>query len=215
VSTTSDDLTARARIRDAALRQFAEHGFAKTTIRGIAAEAGVSPGLVRHHFGSKEALRDAVDAYVVAEIRRLNDVAASDVERGAFSPALVNRETLRPFQGYLAHALFDGSATIARMYDELVRMMHVWVERTQPDDGTYASDPETRAAVFIAMVLGIPLLREHLSRALGVDSYSAEGDHRVALALLDIYSHAVIDAPTAQAARDALEAAKAQGRPQQ
>ena len=41
-SPAPDDLTARARIRQAALSQFAEHGFERTTIRGIAAEAGVS-----------------------------------------------------------------------------------------------------------------------------------------------------------------------------
>jgi TetR/AcrR family transcriptional regulator, regulator of cefoperazone and chloramphenicol sensitivity len=64
--TAADDLTARARIRDAALRQFAEQGFERSTIRGIAATAGVSPGLVRHHFGSKEALRDAVDEHVLS-----------------------------------------------------------------------------------------------------------------------------------------------------
>ena len=70
---TADDLTARARIRDAALRQFGEQGFERTTIRGIAATAGVSPALVRHHFGSKDALRDAVDEHVLTEIRRIND----------------------------------------------------------------------------------------------------------------------------------------------
>ncbi|MGH3750942.1 MAG: helix-turn-helix domain-containing protein, partial [Micromonosporaceae bacterium] len=52
-----EDLTARARIRDAALRLFAERGIGPATIRDIAKAAGVSSGLVRHHFGSKEALR--------------------------------------------------------------------------------------------------------------------------------------------------------------
>jgi hypothetical protein len=36
------DLTARARIRDAALRLFGEQGFDQATIRGIAEAAGVS-----------------------------------------------------------------------------------------------------------------------------------------------------------------------------
>ncbi|MFC7734043.1 TetR/AcrR family transcriptional regulator [Actinomadura keratinilytica] len=43
-SRSSEDLTARARIRDAALREFAEHGVSGATIRGIAKAAGVSPG---------------------------------------------------------------------------------------------------------------------------------------------------------------------------
>src|SRR5699024_9797298 len=60
-----EDLTSRARIRDAALAQFAEHGTKGATIRGIAAAAGVSPGLVQHHFGSKDALRESCDKYVI------------------------------------------------------------------------------------------------------------------------------------------------------
>lgn len=46
----------RAAIEAAARTLFAEHGFERTSVRGIAAEAGVDPALVIRHFGSKEAL---------------------------------------------------------------------------------------------------------------------------------------------------------------
>ena len=62
---SAEDLTARARIRDAALRLFAERGLDGTTIRDIAKEAGVSGGLIRHHFGSKDGLRSACDVYAL------------------------------------------------------------------------------------------------------------------------------------------------------
>jgi AcrR family transcriptional regulator len=39
---------------------FARHGFEGTSLRKIAAAAGVDPGLAAHHFGSKEALWEAV-----------------------------------------------------------------------------------------------------------------------------------------------------------
>ena len=55
-----EDLTARARIRDATLEHFTEYGFDRATIRDIARAAGVSPGLVRHHFGTKDELRNAI-----------------------------------------------------------------------------------------------------------------------------------------------------------
>jgi len=48
--------TTRDAIADAAGRQFAELGYDRTTIRGIAREAGVDPALVVHFFGSKQRL---------------------------------------------------------------------------------------------------------------------------------------------------------------
>jgi AcrR family transcriptional regulator len=39
---------------------FARHGFEGASLRGIAAAAGVDPALAAHHFGSKEALWEAV-----------------------------------------------------------------------------------------------------------------------------------------------------------
>lgn len=59
------DLTATARIRNAAIELFARDGFQKTNVRAIAAAAGVSPALVIHHFGSKDGLRAVCDEYVL------------------------------------------------------------------------------------------------------------------------------------------------------
>src|SRR5260370_41082909 len=39
---------------------FAQHGFEGASLRGIAAAAGVDPALAAHHFGSKQALWEAV-----------------------------------------------------------------------------------------------------------------------------------------------------------
>ncbi|MFG1927103.1 TetR/AcrR family transcriptional regulator [Cryptosporangium sp. NPDC048952] len=199
-----DDLTARARIRQAALAQFADVGFQKATIRSIAAEAGVSPGLLRHHFGSKEALRDAVDAYVMDEIRRANDDASSASKTGNFASS-VDRDALRPFQRYFARGLLDGSPTIAIMFDQIAAMTTQWIaaaDETRTDQPL--TDHHTRGALYTAMVLGIPLLHEHLSRVLGVDILSDDGDRRVAMAMLDIYSHVLISTELAEQARAAL-----------
>jgi TetR/AcrR family transcriptional regulator, regulator of cefoperazone and chloramphenicol sensitivity len=59
------DLTAVARIRNAALEGFARDGVAATTIRDVAKAAGVSPGLVQHHFKTKADLERAVNEYVI------------------------------------------------------------------------------------------------------------------------------------------------------
>nr|BBX79108.1 TetR family transcriptional regulator [Mycobacterium florentinum] len=48
-----------ARITAAARNEFAQHGWAGTTIRAVARGADVDPALVYHYFGSKEGLLDA------------------------------------------------------------------------------------------------------------------------------------------------------------
>jgi AcrR family transcriptional regulator len=60
----------REHILAAARNQFGQRGYDGTTIRGIAAEAGVNPALIHHFFGSKEqvfaaALNLPVDPAVV------------------------------------------------------------------------------------------------------------------------------------------------------
>ena len=74
IARDAEDLTARARIRDAAIECFARDGFG-ASFRAIAAQAGVSAGLITHHFGSKDALREACDAEVLHRYRELKTEA--------------------------------------------------------------------------------------------------------------------------------------------
>ncbi|MGC4880387.1 TetR family transcriptional regulator [Micromonospora sp. DT43] len=46
----------RARIAAAARDLFREHGYPGTTVRAVAAAAGVDPALISYHFGSKQGL---------------------------------------------------------------------------------------------------------------------------------------------------------------
>jgi TetR/AcrR family transcriptional regulator, regulator of biofilm formation and stress response len=48
----------RVALLEAAIRVGAHQGLCGLTIRSAAAEAGVSHGLVRHHFGSRQQLVD-------------------------------------------------------------------------------------------------------------------------------------------------------------
>lgn len=73
----SSDLTARARIRDAAIACFAEDGFT-ASFRTIAARADVSPGLITHHFASKVALRAECDAEVLRRYQALKTDSLGD-----------------------------------------------------------------------------------------------------------------------------------------
>jgi AcrR family transcriptional regulator len=51
-----DQRDAERDLLDAAIRHFAKHGFRKGALADIASDAGVSIGLIRHYFGSKDGL---------------------------------------------------------------------------------------------------------------------------------------------------------------
>jgi hypothetical protein len=129
-----------------------------------------------------------------------------DSERGDLAAAAVSRQSIQPYQGYIARALMDGSATIASMFDQMVEPTEQWLTLADESrtDRPFA-DRRTRAAVFTAMALGVPLLHQHLSRVLGMDTFSPEGDRQVALALLDLYSHALMSPEMAASARRGLD----------
>lgn len=78
------DLASVERIRSAALRLFATQGVAATPLRAVAAEARVTVGLIPHHFGSKNGLRDDLERWIVRQfadaIERAKDNAG---EKGA------------------------------------------------------------------------------------------------------------------------------------
>ena len=71
-------------------------------------------------------------------------------------------------------------------------MTERWLLRTDKQrSGAPVADLRARAALMVAMRLGIPAFQVHISRSIGVDAFSPEGDRRIVLALLDIYSHPV------------------------
>ncbi|MFC5746383.1 TetR/AcrR family transcriptional regulator [Actinomadura rugatobispora] len=198
------DLTARARIRDAALDQFATHGVRGTTIRGVAAAAGVSPGLVQHHFGSKEKLREACDEYAMEALRTTKQ---ESLKGGMGDPGFIAlaMQTGLPIQRYLARALVDGSPGAAQLFDEAVAVTKAMFE----DPGLGLSKPRTSdlhaySAAMVAMTFGSIVLHEHLSRALGANTLTMEGYPRLGMAMMDVYTDNVVDDDLVQKGKAAL-----------
>ncbi len=105
--------------REAALRLFAANGIAATSIRAVAEEAGVSPGLIVHHFESKDGLCRAVDEAALDRIERaVASVPASErvgdrVEQQTQEIAIVIRDAPL-LADYIGRALVErGTAGVA------------------------------------------------------------------------------------------------------
>lgn len=185
------------------MKHFGEHGFEKATIRGIAETAGVSSGLLRHHFGSKEALRDACDEYVLRIVRKLNDEVWAAMKEGDLASAAAARRPTGQYHRYIARSLIDGGAS--ELFDEMVRMSEAWFTGFVKEGDESDVPIRDRAAVATAWGLAIPILFEHLSRAFGVDMASPEGDTRLAAALIELYSRPMMSPEEAAAARAGLK----------
>jgi AcrR family transcriptional regulator len=205
-----EDLTARARIRDAAIRLFAERGLDGTTVRDIAADAGVSPGLLRHHFGSKEALHQACDAYVLERLVKIKEelLYEGGMANPSFLPSV--HPTTLLYNRYVTRALLDGSATAAAIFDDLVELTEAWLRKHAPN---VTEKPREYAAVMVGMQSGLMAMHEHVSRALGADIFTAEGNLRMAAALIEFYVNPLLDDELVTKAKAALEHLRAAGYP--
>jgi TetR/AcrR family transcriptional regulator, regulator of cefoperazone and chloramphenicol sensitivity len=197
-----EDLTARARIRDAALRLFGERGMEATTIRDIAAAAGVSGGLVRHHFGSKEGLRDACDSYALDQLMRLKERAVVDGLMAAPGFLAGAQPSILLFYRYLARSMLDGSPAAAAMFEQMVDLGERWLEEHHRG---LVDDQRAYAALLVAMELGSLSLNERLSQVLGTDIFSREGHLRLAKAKVAFYTHPLLSPELAAQAHAAID----------
>jgi TetR/AcrR family transcriptional regulator, regulator of cefoperazone and chloramphenicol sensitivity len=179
----ADDLTARARIRDAAIKLFTERGIEGASIRDIATEAGVSSGLVRHHFGSKQALREACDHYAKERMLQLGEElvfqgGAANTDAATMHPILM------PLHTYLIRSMMDGSETATALFLEMVDAGEEFTKTL----GTTPSDPRAYAAVLAAMKMGVFVLRDQVSKAIGEDLAGPSGYARLTRAMVDIFT---------------------------
>lgn len=116
---SESDFTARARIRDAAIATFGEKGFA-VGVRAIAEAAGVSAGLVIHHFGSKEGLRTECDNFVVEAIRQAKSEFMNNSSGANLLHALADLDSFAPLIAYLVRSLQTGGKFATRMFDDMM-----------------------------------------------------------------------------------------------
>jgi AcrR family transcriptional regulator len=141
----SADLTAAARIRDAAIEQFGERGF-DVGLRAIADAAGVSAALVIHHFGSKEGLRKACDDYIAEEIRSGKSEAMQTTDPATWFAQLAEIESYAPLMAYLVRSMQNGGDLAKALWQKMTDDAEAYL-----DDGVRTGllkpsrDPRARA----------------------------------------------------------------------
>jgi TetR/AcrR family transcriptional regulator, regulator of cefoperazone and chloramphenicol sensitivity len=142
---SADDLTAAARIRDAAIAQFGEHGFG-VGLRSIAEAAGVSAGLVIHHFGSKDGLRKACDDYVAEEIRSTKSESMRSSDPATWLAAMAEIEDYAPVLAYLVRSMQSGGELANTLWRTMIANAESYLdEGVQTGILKPSRDPQARA----------------------------------------------------------------------
>ena len=152
----------RERIADAARRLFAERGFDRTSVRAVAAEAGVDPALVHHYFGTKQRLFvEAVD-FPIDAVRAIDTLAVDDVDHVGerlvrFALQLWDDPVVLPrLLGVLRSAVTDpqAAALLARLFTRQgpIQLLH----------SLGADQPDLRAELVGTQLVGLAVARHVL-----------------------------------------------------
>jgi AcrR family transcriptional regulator len=157
------------RILDAAARGFLTAGYERTTIRAVASDAGVDPGLVMHYFGSKQEL-----------FRRVIDAAPAPGISGA--PEQAAEQILASLAGRLANEPTASLALLRSMLTnpEAASAASAAIDRYQAQiaQAIPADDAGLRAAIISAITIGVVVSR-HLIKS--DDLADADPEHVISL----------------------------------
>ena len=175
--------SARDEIVAAAVRCFANEGFG-ASLRTVALDAGVSPALIVHHFGSKQGLIEACDSHVLGvadEKRRL--LTEGGIAAAAAWVTQIMQEGSVP--AYISRALVDGGDAGKALFNSFVDV----TEKALLD--LDLPDHRMTAALLVSHSLGTMVLRDHIAAATGDEPYGANGIGRLAVAATSIYAGAL------------------------
>ena len=158
----------RQRILDEARRQFAQHGFAAITVKGVADAAGVSPNLITRYFGGKDGLFLAATQVTIPVTKSFDGdrgalgarLAASIVRRWYGAPGEDPLLVLQRASGERPEA---AEALAAFLDANSLEPLHAYLRDSGLDD----AEARDRAAAIDAFVLGVSTRRRVLRSELG------------------------------------------------
>lgn len=142
-------------ILDAARELFAETGFERTTIRAVAARAGVDPALVMQYFGNKEGLFAASARWHV-DHKRLSQAAVGDLPLTALDDLFNGFEDPQRRDGAIAllrNCLTHESA-LGVMRDDVMCEPQAMIAQTIGGE-----DAQLRAGLLGATMIGITIAK--------------------------------------------------------
>lgn len=167
----AEECSSIERIRTAAMRSFATYGASATSLRTVAEAAGVSVGLVQHHFANKAGLVKAVDDYVLGVVVAIiaqpipgPPVDSLDEMGNRINQLVAERPDV---VDYFGRALVDGSPLGIMIFDTLMGNGAArWHQRSERGETRPDIDLTWAAINSLVLALGTLILRTHVERHL-------------------------------------------------
>jgi len=132
-------------------------------VRAIATDAGVSPALVIHHFGSKDGLRAACDDHLTSAIDDLAQHAASHLEAVDLLDLMSRTPQLTPLVPYMIQTITEGGDFAAKLWDRLVQDTETYLTAAVSAGKVRPTGNErARAEVLSTLKLGMYLLSRYI-----------------------------------------------------
>ena len=130
---------AREDLLKSAILRFAEHGFGKGALADIAADAGVSIGMIRHYFGSKDGLIEQCNRAVTDELGEIfRNILVGDLPTdGAEFIDEMQRRTAAELQGkvhllyYLKHLSIDQPEASMAVFSDYFQLLQSELNRLE------------------------------------------------------------------------------------
>jgi AcrR family transcriptional regulator len=206
-----EDRTAIARIRDAAIDQFGQNGFA-VGLRTIADAAGVSAALVIHHFGSKDGLRKVCDDYIAEEIRSSKSASIQSTDPSTWFAQMAEIESYAPMMAYLVRSMQSGGELAKSFWRSMIDNVEQYMEEGVRA-GTIKPSRDAKArAKYLAMTNGGSFLLYLQMHDDPTDLRTVLRDYAqdMVVPALEVYSHGLMADSTMY---DAFVAQQATGEP--
>jgi AcrR family transcriptional regulator len=188
------DLSTRTKIREAALSLFGTEGFA-VSVRAIADAAGCSPGLVIHHFGNKDGLREAVDQSVMDTLLQRfegipSELPADELSQtmgDVFSDVIGASPVVRQ---YMRRSLLEATPASQTIFDQLLALTEASLGQLQRAGGLReTSDPQWRPYQLLFVILGTLLLEPAIQTHFDQSVYEPDLRRARTAANYDLLAH--------------------------
>jgi AcrR family transcriptional regulator len=201
--TSNDDLSPKARIRNAAIIEFGTHGVKGASIRGIAKAAG----MVQHYFKTKDQLRQDCDQHILNVFTQIYELGMRGRRIGEPDFVAGVLDLLAPSLKYIARLLLEGGDAANDLFAGMCEITERHLRQQgfgglPPPD---SSDIRALAVVHTASQMGALVFQDQMYQALGAERNDLAAFQRITLARLELTSALLVDPATLEAMRASVQ----------